>query len=312
MRRHTFLLAGFLVVTAGLVGVAGRQSAPAGQGAQAVQGTELAGKKICGYPRPAGVPVEVWENACEACTSVPVAPEASTDGTLTSHSCDGGYEIRIKVVPGKTYSAGTMRDIMKGGGLGEEKPPNQQEHKVGEMPQVAQTFTRYDASYPFMNEKGVIIGETTIGGRRELYNDEGLMDIMELERVALERASTARDAIKIMGEMAEKYGYGDSGECLTVGDAKEVWQFEIFGAGPEKARRRLGRQAHPARPGGRVGESLAHHHARRQPGLLDVLERTTRRWQRPSVSGRRANRSCSTARSACRAPRPRTAASGAS
>ncbi|HSK10190.1 MAG TPA: C69 family dipeptidase, partial [Vicinamibacterales bacterium] len=31
---------------------------------------------------------------------------------------------------------------------------------------------------------------------------------------------------------AEKYGYGDSGECLTVGDAKEVWQFEIFGAGP--------------------------------------------------------------------------------
>ena len=109
---------------------------------------------------------------------------------------------------------------MKGGGLGEEKPPNQQEHKVGEIPQVAQTFTRYDASYPFMNEKGVIIGETTIGGRRELYNDEGLIDIMELERLALERASTAREAIQIMGEFAEKYGYGDSGECLTVGDAE--------------------------------------------------------------------------------------------
>jgi dipeptidase len=55
---------------------------------------------------------------------------------------------------------------------------------------------------------------------------------MELERIALERASTAREAIKIMGEFAEQYGYGDSGECLTVGDAKEVWQFEIFGPGP--------------------------------------------------------------------------------
>ncbi len=120
---------------------------------------------------------------------------------------------------------------MKGGGLGEEKPPNLQEHKVGEIPQVEKTFTRYDASYPFMNEKGVIIGETTIGGRRELYSDEGLFDIMELERLALERASTAREAIQIMGEFAEKHGYGDSGECLTVGDAKEVWQFEIFGPG---------------------------------------------------------------------------------
>jgi len=32
--------------------------------------------------------------------------------------------------------------------------------------------------------------------------------------------------------MATKYGYGDSGECLTVGDPNEVWFFEIFGAGP--------------------------------------------------------------------------------
>jgi dipeptidase len=232
MRMHKILLSGLIVLLAGTVGMAGRQNAPKTSGNAVSQSDVFVGKKICGYPRPEGVPVEVWENACEACTSVPVSPEASPDGTLTSHSCDGGYEVRIKVVPGKSYPADAKRDVMKGGGLGEEKPPNQQERRVGEIPQVAQTFTRYDASYPFMNEKGVIIGETTIGGRRELYNDEGLFDIMELERLALERASTAREAIKIMAEFAEKYGYGDSGECLTVGDAKEVWQFEIFGAGP--------------------------------------------------------------------------------
>jgi dipeptidase len=232
MRKPGLFILGFVLLLAGVIGAAKSQDVQKPPAAQSVLPDEWVGKKICGYPRPEGVPIEVWENACEACTSVPVSPETSSDGTLTSHSCDGGYEIRIKVVPGKAYPAGAKRDIMKGGGLGEEKPPERQERKVGEMPQVAQTFTRYDASYPFMNEKGVIIGETTIGGRRELYNDEGLMDIMELERIALERGSTAREVIAIMGEMAEKYGYGDSGECLTVGDSKEVWQFEIFGPGP--------------------------------------------------------------------------------
>jgi dipeptidase len=228
---RSFLTA-LIVFVAGAAGVAGLAvpQVPVPDGSQALE-KQYYGKKICGYPKPDGVPDEVWENACQACTSMPTSPEASAEGTLTSHSCDGGYEIRIKVVPGRTYPAGAKRDIMKGGGLGEEKPPNQQEHKVGEIPQVEKTFTRYDASYPFMNEKGVIIGETTIGGRRELYSDEGLFDIMELERLALERGSTAREVIRIMGEFAEKYGYGDSGECLTVGDPKEVWQFEIFGPG---------------------------------------------------------------------------------
>jgi dipeptidase len=230
VRKTRLFLIGLIVLVVGAAGMAVPQEAGRQDGTRVVQ-PQSSGKKICGWPKPEGVPQEAWEAACEACTSVPTTPEASADGALTSHSCDGPYEIRIKVVPGKTYSAGTMRDIMKGGGLGEEKPLQMQEHKVGEVPQVAQTFTRYDASYPFMNEKGVIIGETTIGGRRELYNDDGLFDIMELERLALERGATAREVIRIMGEFAEKYGYGDSGECLTVGDAKEVWQFEIFGPG---------------------------------------------------------------------------------
>jgi dipeptidase len=164
------------------------------------------------------------------CTSIPVSKEASADGScMTSHSCDGHYEIRIHIVPGGKHPKGTMRAVMKGGGMGADRAP---EKKVGEIAEIETTFTRYDASYPFMNEKGVQIGETTIGGRRELYNDEGLFDIMELERLALERASTAREAIRIMGEFATKYGYGDGGECLTVIDPNEAWHFEIFGAGP--------------------------------------------------------------------------------
>ena len=170
-----------------------------------------------------------WEGL-DNCTSVLVTKSASVDGSvMTTHSCDGNYEFRIHVIPAKRHPQGTMRPVYKGGGRGREQ---RQARIAGEIPEVEQTFTRYDAAYSFMNEKQVAIGETTIGGKRELYNNEGLFDIMALERVALERASTAREAIKIMGELAMQYGYGDNGECLTVIDPNEAWMFEIFGGGP--------------------------------------------------------------------------------
>ena len=58
--------------------------------------------------------------------------------------------------------------------------------------------------------------------------------IEELARVALQRCTTARDAIQLMGKLVKEYGYGDSGECLTIADPKEVWHFEIFGEGPDQ------------------------------------------------------------------------------
>lgn len=56
--------------------------------------------------------------------------------------------------------------------------------------------------------------------------------IEQLEDLGLARAKTARECVEIMGALAEKYGYGDGGECLTVADPNEVWQFEIMGPGP--------------------------------------------------------------------------------
>ena len=243
-----------------LVGFTYAASPPA---AQAPMGSSIG--KICLRPELLPPDVDIAD-LCEHCTSIPVSKTASADGsTLTSHSCDGHYEIQIRIVPGKNSPAGAVRPVMKGGGNGQDRP---QPVKVGEIPEVPQTFTRYDAAYPFMNEKQVGMGETTIGGRRELSNDEGWFDIMELQRVALERASTAREAIRIMGELATKYGYGDSGECLTVIDPNEAWMFEIFGAGPiEKgavwAARRI--------PEGEVGVSANHSRI----GTLDLKDKDT-------------------------------------
>ena len=78
------------------------------------------------------------------------------------------------------------------------------------------------------------MGETTISGRDTLQNKQGMFMIEELARIALERCSTARQAIRLMGDLVKEYGYADSGECLTIADPKEVWHFEIFGEGPDK------------------------------------------------------------------------------
>ncbi len=201
------------------------------------------------------------EDICCHCTSIPVGKDASTDGsTMTTHSCDGHYEFRIRIVPGGKHTAGSMRPVMKGGGLGADRPAAV---KVGEIPEVPETFTRYDASYSFMNEKQLGMGETTISGRQELYNDEGWFDIMELQRVALERTATARDAIALMGDLGTRFGYSDGGECLTIVDGNEAWMFEIFGPGPMQkgavwAARRI--------PAGEVGVSANHSRL----GVLDL------------------------------------------
>jgi dipeptidase len=78
------------------------------------------------------------------------------------------------------------------------------------------------------------IGETTFTGPDTLINHDAPLVIEELCRLAMERSATAREAVKVMGSLAEEYGYGDGGECLTVSDPKEVWQFEIVGVGKHR------------------------------------------------------------------------------
>jgi len=165
------------------------------------------------------------------CTAIIVGKDASVDGSImTTHTCDGWYDNRIIIVPGQTFEKGTMTDVYKGiCGL---TRPGRELTKVGEIPQVEKTYTYFNVGYPFMNENQIMIGETTFGGRRDFRNGDAWMKIEQLQVFGLQRAKTARECIEIMGALAEKYGYGDGGECLTVTDPNEAWQFEIMGAGP--------------------------------------------------------------------------------
>jgi hypothetical protein len=167
------------------------------------------------------------------CTSIQVGKNASTDGSvMTAHSCDGNYRTWLQIEPRRVNPPGTRRPIYWGL-LHTETPGDMRGVRLkGDIPDVAETYRYFNVAYPAMNEKGLSIGETTIGGRSELRNDDGLFLIENLQAIALERTTTARDAIQLIGELVKEYGYGDYGECLTFADSKEVWHFEIMGAGP--------------------------------------------------------------------------------
>ena len=167
------------------------------------------------------------------CTSIMAGKLATTDGSvITAHTCDGNYRTWLNIEPAQQHSQGSMRQVYWGK-LHNETPWDMRGLRLkGEIPQADSTFAYFNVAYPAMNEKGLSIGETTIGGRNELRNPEGMFLIENLQALALERTTNARDAIRLIGELVAEYGYGDYGECLTFADAKEVWHFEIHGAGP--------------------------------------------------------------------------------
>jgi dipeptidase len=171
----------------------------------------------------------------ENCTTIMVGRLASTDGSvMTSHSCDGNYRTWLEIFPHQKYDKGTMHPVYWGMLHTEQKGDMTNVIKKGEIPEVAETYSFLNTAYPCLNEKQLAIGETTIYGRKELVNEEGIFLIEELEKIALQRCTTAREAIALIGRLAEEYGYGDLAECITLADPKEVWQLEIAGSGKGK------------------------------------------------------------------------------
>lgn len=171
----------------------------------------------------------------ESCTSIMVGKNASADGSvITSHTCDSNYRTWVDVVAAMTYDRDTTTTIWSGRMHTEYVEGRRGMEVKGTIPEVSSTYRFLDTSYPCLNEVQLGMGETTITGRRALVNKNGMFMIEELQRIALQRCSTARQAITLMGELIEKYGYGDWGECLTIADKNEVWHFEVFGEGPDK------------------------------------------------------------------------------
>lgn len=171
----------------------------------------------------------------ESCTSIMVGSKATDDGSvITAHTCDGRYRTWLDFVPAKEHKKDEKHKVYWGTMHTHTAWSENGMKLKGEIPQVEKTFAYLNTAYPCLNEKQLAIGETTIYGHDTLKNENGLFLIEELERLALQRCSTARQAIKLIGDLIKKHGYGDGGECITIADTKEVWQMEIYGEGPDK------------------------------------------------------------------------------
>ncbi|MBR6068705.1 MAG: C69 family dipeptidase [Bacteroidales bacterium] len=154
-----------------------------------------------------------------ACTNFIVGKKASTDGSvMCTYNCDGfGFSGSLFYSPAGRHDKDELIAIHGWG-------PS---HEGQFVKQVEYTYNVVG----LMNEKQVTIVETTFDGRLELVNDEGLLDYFSLMRLALQRSSTAREAIRCMAELVDEYGYNSSGETITVCDPNEAWIMEIIGKG---------------------------------------------------------------------------------
>jgi dipeptidase len=158
--------------------------------------------------------------ATYACTNFIVTKGASVDGaTMVTYTADSYMMYgELYHFPSAKYPEGAMLDIYEwdSGKL------------LGKIKQVRETFNVTGN----MNEHQLVIGETTFGGRGELVNPKGIIDYGSLIYITLQRAKTAREAIKIMTELVEEYGYYSSGESFSIADPNEAWILEMVGKGP--------------------------------------------------------------------------------
>ena len=158
------------------------------------------------------------------CTNLIAGKKATTDGSvMMTYSADShnlyGY---LHHSPAGKHADGEMRKIVE---WDTGKP-------LGEIPQAKETYNVVGN----MNEHQVAIGESTWGGRKELADSTGksVMDYGSLIYVALERAKSAPEAIDIMTDLVDRYGYASGGESFTIADKNEVWVMEMIGKGAEK------------------------------------------------------------------------------
>lgn len=156
----------------------------------------------------------------DACTNFLVTPGASADGSsMVSYAADSHVLFgELYHWSAATYPAGTMLDVYDW----------DSGRYMGQIEQAEKTYNVIGN----MNENQVVIGETTYGGREELWGDTtAIMDYGSLIYITLQRATSARDAIKIMTDLVARYGYASEGESFSIADPNEVWIMEMIGKG---------------------------------------------------------------------------------
>ena len=192
-------------------------------------------------------------SSSSACTTMIITKGASQDGSVfVAHSDDSEmFDNRFVYVPAADHEPGSLRPVYyDASALGNRPEFNAdvlrryvgthrgfvyedkdypQSIPLGYIPQVTHTYAYFDGSYGIMNEHQLMFGEATNGAKITAEPKPGKLIFYsaELSRVALERTRTAREAIRLIGELIDTYGYYGTGETLPVADKNEGWVIEM-------------------------------------------------------------------------------------
>ena len=155
------------------------------------------------------------------CFSILVGKEATKDGSVIfAHNEDdwGDRIVNFYKVPAMQHKDGEIISMKNG----------------GELNQVSKTWSylwlempEMEFSDTYMNEWGVTIGSDACMSREKKpdITDEGIG--YWLRRAMAERATSAREAVKIGGALVEKYGYTSSGRTYCIAGPNEAWMLSV-------------------------------------------------------------------------------------
>ena len=159
-----------------------------------------------------------WQQI-NACTNFIITKGASKDGSvMITYSADSHVLYgELYFWPARDWPKGAILDIYEW----------DTGKFLGRIPQIPHTYSVIGN----MNEHQLSIGETTFGGREDLYDSTGVIDYGSLIYITLQRARTAREAIVIISQLLSEFGYASTGESFSIADPNEAWILELIGKG---------------------------------------------------------------------------------
>ncbi|TKG94675.1 hypothetical protein EYV94_12075 [Puteibacter caeruleilacunae] len=155
------------------------------------------------------------------CFSILVGKDASDEGCVyfAHNEDDGGQQVlNYYQVPRIEHEDGEVVTFKNG----------------GTIPQAKVTYSYTWLQLPgmtvsdgFVNENGVVVGSDGCPSREDKpeLTDGGVG--YWIRRIIAERARTAKEGVKIAGQLVDQFGYDSSGRTYVVADANEGWMMSI-------------------------------------------------------------------------------------
>jgi dipeptidase len=156
------------------------------------------------------------------CFTVLVGKNASADGSvMVAHNEDdrGDIIVNLRMIKARDYGGPQKVDLGRGGFY-------ETDGRTNGFLWIEATTQEFADS--FINDHGVLITSDSCPSRvtAEDYTDGGIGYM--LRRLVAEKATSARDAIRIAGELVETYGYRAAGRTYSIADKNEAWMLALL------------------------------------------------------------------------------------